>query len=435
MKKVFFWIKKCIPKKFLDKIRPIYNLLSVILAAVFYGFPSKKIKIIGVTGTKGKSTTTEIISAIFEEAGYSTAVSNTIRFKIGNKSNRNMIKMSMPGGFFLQKFLAKAVREKIDFAIIEMTSEGSKFKRHRFLNLERLVFTNLSQEHLEAHGGYENYLQAKLDIGRHCIEKSSRKDTAVIVNSDDKESCKFIELKAVKKYKFSLSDVDGHEIKKDGISFQYGGQKIISPLLGLFNLYNILAAISVAESYGIKKEIIKKAVEKFSGVRGRVEKIILDENDPDFSKQDFAVVVDYAHTEDSLEKIFKVFFNSEKIAVMGGTGGGRDKQKRKKMGAIAGKYCSKIILTTEDPYDEDPMEIIKDVAAGISSPIWEIVIDRREAISRAIELAKTGDTVLILSKGNNPYIMRKNGIKELWGDGWGDARVAKEELKKVLAKK
>jgi UDP-N-acetylmuramoyl-L-alanyl-D-glutamate--2,6-diaminopimelate ligase len=192
-----------------------------------------------------------------------------------------------------------------------------------------------------------------------------------------------------------------------------------SCLSGQFNLYNILAAVTYAKTQSISLDVIKKALEKFKGIKGRVEKI--DEG------QDFTVIVDYAHTADSLEKLYDVFQHSKRICVLGNTGGGRDTWKRKVMAKVAEKHCSQIFLTDEDPYDENPKEIVKEMAEAIKRPIYKIIMDRREAIREAFKHAKTGDTVLITGKGTDPYIMGPNGTKT----SWSDAKVAREELKKL----
>jgi len=408
-----------IPESAFNFFNPLYHRALAISAAVIYRFPSRKIKVIGVTGTKGKSSTVEILSAILEEAGYKTALTNTIRFKIGNESKENLYKMSMPGRFFLQHFIKKAVDAKCDYLILEMTSQGAITHRHRFIQLDAFVFTNISPEHIEAHGSYEKYKQAKLDLCK-ALSNSNKKERALIVNADDKESASFLECGADKKITYSLKDAEPYEIKKEGIDFTFGGKKAHSQLSGTFNLYNILAAASTARSQGVSDETIIRAVEKFSGIAGRVQKIEAGQN--------FTVIVDYAHTPDSLEKLYQVFQTSRKICVLGGTGGGRDSWKRKEMGHIADEYCDEIILTDEDPYDEDPRKIVDGVAAGITSRTPAIVMDRREAIREGLKKAAAGDTVLITGKGTDPYIMGPNDTKT----PWSDAKVAKEELERVL---
>lgn len=403
-------IRKYIPTKIFIFFQPAYHYSLTLLAALIYRFPSRKIKIIGVTGTKGKSTTTEIINALLEEAGYKTALSNTIRYKVGNESTDNKFKMSMPGRFFVQRLIRKAVNKKCDYIILEMTSQGTLQFRHKFINLNTFIFTNLSPEHIESHGSYENYLNAKLAIA---------KAQTIIANADDKEHVKFLEQKSEKKITYSIKDVEPYTLKSEDIDFTWASKSIHSPLSGLFNLYNLLAGITCVKNLGVSDEIIIRAIEKFSGVKGRVERIN--------AGQDFTVIVDYAHTPDSLEKLYQVFESSRNICVLGGTGGGRDNWKRKEMGRIADAYCDEIILTDEDPYDENPDKIVADVAEGIKNQVPKIIMDRRQAIAEALKSAKTGDSVLITGKGTDPYIMGANGLKT----PWSDADIVREELLKL----
>jgi UDP-N-acetylmuramoyl-L-alanyl-D-glutamate--2,6-diaminopimelate ligase len=410
-------VRKMIPRRLFSFFQPAYHLSLAFIAALWYRFPSEHIKVIAVTGTKGKSSTTEILNAILEEAGFKTALSNTIRFKIGDTSRENLYKMSMPGRFFTQSFLRQAVDAKCDYAVMEMTSQGSLLFRHRFIDLDALVFTNLSPEHIEAHGSYENYAEAKVNIAR-ALEASSKQNTAIVANIDDKESERFLARQVARKITFSLKDVEPYETKSDGLVFTLHGRSVSSRLSGQFNLYNILGAAAAARSQGVSDDVIVRAIAKFDRIPGRVQRIDVG--------QKFNVVVDYAHTPDSLEKLYGAFKSTRNICVLGGTGGGRDGWKRKEMGRIADENCAEIILTDEDPYDEDPRKIVDDVAAGISKNKPSIIMDRREAIREALKKARPGDSVLITGKGTDPYIMGPNGSKT----PWSDAAVAKEELQK-----
>lgn len=402
MEKTLRFTEKLIPKKIYNFFQPIYHYKLALIGALFYIFPSRKIKVIAVTGTKGKSTTTEIINAILEKAGYKTALSNTIRYKVGNESTPNKFKMSMPGRFFIQKLIREAVNKKCDYIILEMTSQGTLQFRHNFIDLDALVFTNLSPEHIESHGSYEKYRDAKLKIAE-ALSRSNKRPRIIVANADDKEAEKFLSYEAEIKKTFSI---------KDNIPN--------TDLLGEFNKYNILASITLARALNIKEEIINEAVSNFKEIPGRVQFVNCGQN--------FKVVVDYAHTKDSLEKLYGTFENSRKICVLGGTGGGRDVWKRKEMGYIADIYCDEIILTNEDPYDENPDQIIKHVTEGIKNKKPIIEMDRREAISKALRKAKADDVVLITGKGTDPYIMGPNNTML----PWNDAQVTKEELEKLL---
>jgi UDP-N-acetylmuramoyl-L-alanyl-D-glutamate--2,6-diaminopimelate ligase len=421
MEKILRTTEKLVPRSLYTFFQPIYHWKLAFLGALMYRFPSKNITVIGVTGTKGKSSTVELISAILEEAGYKTALTNTIRFKIGDSAERNMFKMSMPGRFFMQQFLRKAVNEKCDFAILEITSQGAQFYRDRFIDLDTLVFTNLSPEHIEAHGSYENYVEEKVGIARR-MAGSAKKHRTVLINRDEKEAIRFREAAQharVDALEYGLDDVKPYEILASGIDFTLDGKRIHSPLTGEFNLSNIVAAVTAAELHGVADEVIEKAVAKFSGIPGRVEKIS--------AGQDFEVIVDYAHTTDSMEKLYKAFPGKRKICIFGSTGGGRDAWKRPEMGRIADQHCDEIIITDDDSYDEDVTQIMEEIAAGITAHTPTLIADRRLAIHEGLNRARTDDVVLLTGKGTDPYLMGPNGSKI----PWSDAEIAKEEILKL----
>lgn len=425
-------IKGFIPAPIFGFFQPAYHWSLSFLAALVYGFPSRKINVIAVTGTKGKSSTTEILNAILEKAGNKTALSNTIRFKIGDKSERNLFKMSMPGRFSMQRLIRRAVGENCKYFIAEMTSQGSLLFRHRFIDINTLIFTNLSPEHIEAHGSYKNYVDAKLNIAKN-MERSSKRPTTIIVNSDEKESSQFLSYSVNKKISYNHKEAEPYKIKEIGLEFTFDSHPMRSNLSGLFNLYNILAAATCAKNEGTPNNTIAAAIAEFDHIPGRVEKIE--------TGQDFTVVVDYAHTADSLEKLYMVFRPNPRIksdlqktvlqkliAILGGTGGGRDTSKRAVMGKLADDYCDIVILTNEDPYDEDPQKIVTDVSKGVTSKKPLIIMDRRLAIREAVKQARTGDVILITGKGTDPYIMGPRGTKT----PWSDADIAREEIRASL---
>ena len=417
-------IRRYIPRRIFSFFQPAYHMSMSFLAAMWYRFPSKEIAVIGVTGTKGKSSTVEILSAILEEAGYVTAISNTIRSKIAGDSVRNLYKMSMPGRFFIQRFLRQAVRRGCHYVILEMTSQGALMYRHRWIDLDALIFTNLSPEHIEAHGSYDNYADAKLSIAR-TMEKSCKDERTLIVKADDDAADRFMECTADRKITYSIHDVEPYESSEHGLKFTYSGRRVSSRLPGTFNLYNILAAATAAKSQGVSDDMIIRAVEKIDVIPGRVQRIEVGSMTD--SSIRFSVIVDYAHTPDSLEKLYQALPSSGKICILGGTGGGRDTWKRAEMGRIADTHCREIILTDEDPYDEDPRKIVDDVAQGIVSKKPTIIMDRRQAIVSAIGRARGGDLVIITGKGTDPYIMGPCGSKL----PWSDADVVNEEIVKL----
>ncbi len=420
MEKLLRKIEKIVPRKLYKLIQPVYHYILMICGIIIYKFPGHSIHIIGITGTKGKSTTTEYVNAVLEAAGYSTAILSTIRFKIADNNKENKYKMTMPGRFFVSKFIHDAQKAGCQYAIIEMTSEGARFYRHRGIPIDTLIFTNLTPEHIDSHGSFENYLKAKLSIAR-AVERSSKGYKRIIVNKDDTHADNFLVYNVHEKMGYRLHDWD---TKYKHINIKLPGD---------FNKMNALAAITFGESLGIYDDIIKKGIESVEIVRGRCEEIKYNDN--------LIAVIDYAHTPDSLEKMYKLYSNKGKIiSVLGGTGGGRDKSKRKIMGALASQYAQKVFVTDEDPYDEDPLSIINDVAEGVEKSKLEIIFSRREAINKAMRsailLQKEDEYkncnqnifyILITGKGTDPYIMRANTERE----PWDDARVTREEIEKL----
>lgn len=416
-----------IPKPLFRLAQPFYHGLLAIVGAIIYRFPGRKIKVIAITGTKGKSSTVEFVNAILEAAGHKTALASTIRFKIGDLSRPNLMKMTMGGRFTLQRFLRRAVSSQCDYAVLEMTSVGTVQFRHWFIPLNALIFTGIQPEHLDFHGSYDKYLQAKLELAK-AIARSPKRPRIVVANTDSPEAEKFLAAQVEKSLPYSLHS--GHPIKigDDGIEFVFKDTRVASPLHGEFNIANMLAAATLADALGIAPGTIKHGLESVAKVPGRAEMITASRADL-AAKQDFKVVVDYAHTPESLTAIYEAFPGSRKVCVLGGTGGGRDRWKRKVMGEIADKYCAQIIITDEDPYDEDPKQIMDDVASGVENKEkLGIIPDRREAIKSALNKAETGDIVIVSGKGTDPYIMGPRGTKI----PWSDARICQEELEKIL---
>ena len=328
--------------------------------------------------------------------------------------------MTMPGRFFVQRFLRRAVTAGCTHAIIEITSEGAKQYRHTFLELDALIFTNLTPEHIESHGSFENYKQAKLSIARR-VATSIKRPRYLVANVDDEHGADFLNFEVEHRLPYSLNDLSLHSLHKDSVSLVFGDVTIRVPLIGLFNVYNILAAITLSRSLGISFSTIDKALRTLPPVAGRVEQFTSSKDAP----KHITAVVDYAHTPDSLEKLYQSFPDTYKVCILGNTGGGRDTWKRPEMGAIAERYCDQIILTNEDPYDENPRLIVEQMAKGIQNQEkLEIIMDRRQAIATAFAEAPENAYVLISGKGTDPYIMGPHGTKT----PWSDAEVVKEEL-------
>lgn len=406
------FIKALIPQRIQHFILPRYHLLLAYLGSVYYRHPSRDITVIGITGTKGKSSVTEILSTLLTAGGYQVASASTIRFQIAGKERRNLMKMTMPGRFFLQSFLRQAVDADCTHAIIEMTSEGARLNRHRFIDMDALLFTNLSPEHIESHGSFAAYKAAKLKIATQ-LARSKKTDRVVISNLDDPHGEDFLHTDVEKQIGYSLQDLTLHSLHKDSVSLVFPKTTIRAPFVGLFNVYNVLAAIKYARFLDISWETIEQALRTHPPIRGRVERFTA----PASAVKPVTVVVDYAHTPDSLQKLYQAFPDERKVCVLGNTGGGRDTWKRPEMAEIAEQYCERIILTNEDPYDEDPRKIVDDMYRGISdTEKVKIIMDRRSAIKHAIEHAPAHSLILVSGKGTDPYIMGPRGSKTPWSD-------------------
>lgn len=435
MEKILDLGRKIIPRKIFRSLQPYYHFILSILGAVIYGFPGRKMYVIAVTGTKGKSTTTEIMNSILESSGEKTVLSNTIKTKVVGEERKNLSKMTTRGRFFTQRLLREALNKGARFAVLEISSEATLRFGHKFLFLDALIFTNLEPEHIEAHGSYEKYVNAKLNIARELqkgVNKKFSPGRVLVANSDDKESEKFLSLNIPNKITYSLRDTTATKADENGSVFQIGKTVIRSSLPGIFNVSNMLGCIALAKFIGIKDESIKNSLEGINLIRGRMEKIK--------EGQKYDVVVDYAHTPNSLRSVYETYSQNQKnkkhlVCILGNTGGGRDKWKRPEMGKIAGEYCDEIILTNEDPYDEDPRNILEEMILGIEDKSkTKIILDRREAIRNALERAmeiNKETAVIITGKGTDPYIMGPNGTKQKWDD----AEVVREELKDLLSKK
>jgi UDP-N-acetylmuramoyl-L-alanyl-D-glutamate--2,6-diaminopimelate ligase len=396
-----------------------YHLAWAHGSAWWYGNPSHKLVVIGVTGTKGKSTTAELIYQILTGTGHKAALSSTVHFVIGKEEERNLFKMSMPGRGYLQQFLRKAADAGCTHAVMELTSEGALQHRHAGVELNALVFTNLAPEHIERHGSYEAYGNAKLSLA-YALACSPKRPRIIVANADDEWGQKFLDIDADVKAPFALADAAPYTADDRGVRFLWQGTLFSVPLPGLFNLKNCLAALTVGGALGLSPDKMRQVLERAAPVAGRAQRIERG--------QPFAVVVDYAHTPDSLEALYEAYKNKRIIAVIGSTGGGRDTWNRPIKGEVTDKHASTAYITNEDPYDEDPQAILAEIAKGFTKNQPRLVLDRRTAIAEALQEAKDqGDAVLITGKGTDPYIMGPKGTKEVWSD----AQVAAEELAKL----
>lgn len=414
-------IKKIIPKFLLSW----YHLSLAHLANFIYGHPSERLIVIGVTGTNGKSTTVNLIAKILQEAGCKVVWSSTVNFCDGQREWLNNLKMTMPGRFFLQRLLALGVKNRARFAVIESSSEGILQYRQIGIHYDTMVFTNLTPEHIEAHGGFENYKHAKLEYFRH-LEQLPYKFInghkilkQIVINGDDKYADEFLNFHADQKFIYHRADARNLQINEQGINFDFEHAHFSLKLKGIFDVYNALAALSVAMGSKIDLAVAKRALEKIPNVPGRME--LIEEG------QNFQVLVDYAPEPESLKQMYETIKGWQKnkiIHLLGSTGGGRDRARRKVLGEIAAANANVVIVTNEDPYDDNPQEIIDDVAMGAPNALK--ILDRRKAIAKALSLAQAGDLVIITGKGAEQKMAVAGGYVP-----WDDRMVVREELKKI----
>lgn len=410
-------LESLLPRRtYVALLRP-YHLAWVAMSAFMCGFPARRLTVIGITGTKGKSSVSEMLFAILRHADYPTAMAGTIRFAVNEDSRPNLFKMTMPGRGFLQKFLRDAVEKGAKYAVIEVTSEGAVQHRHQFLDMDALIFTNLQKEHIESHGSMEAYAKAKFRLGQ-ALAHSPKRPRAIIANSDSEYAKPYLALPVETKLPFGIGDAQDVHLLDGAVTFRYEGVLFEIPQPGEFSVLNALAAIKTAAWLGVSAEKSAQALHLLTRIPGRAEKIE--------AGQDFVAIVDYAHTPDSLRALYGAYGKRRKICVLGNTGGGRDTWKRPLMGQIADEECDEVILTNEDPYEEDPGAILDAMAKGMKCTP-RIIMDRREAIHTALTLAHPNDVVLVTGKGTDPYIMEANGKRTLWSD----ANVVREELEKL----
>jgi len=400
---------------------------------------------------------------MLNEAGYKTGLTSTAIFSDGSDERLNDKKMTMPGRFFIQRMIHRMIKNECLYAVIETTSEGIKQFRHRFINYDVVLFTNLYPEHIESHGSFEKYREAKGNLFKHlsryknkyvdsnkkvCRVRNglkkielNRVQKTIIVNGDDREASYFLNFWSEAKIIYSLApnfnsskleqNISNELSVKDltvlrgdllsvtveGLEMKVNNHDLHISLLGDFNAKNVLAAYAVGLSQGIEDEKIKMGLEKVKTLAGKME--IIPE------AKDFIAMVDYSFEPKALENLYKtikLFPYNKLIHVLGSTGGGRDKSRRQILGALAAKMADIVIVTNEDPYDEDPQEIINEVALGAENNGKNreenlfLVLDRGDALKKAVNMAQTGDLVLVTGKGAEQYICLSQGKKMAWDD-------------------
>jgi UDP-N-acetylmuramoyl-L-alanyl-D-glutamate--2,6-diaminopimelate ligase len=424
-------IKKLIPKFVLR----MYHFILAKFSAFWFGYPSRKMVVIGVTGTKGKSTTSYFIAKILENFGFKVGMTGTALFKINEKEWLNKFKMTMLGRFGLQKLLKDMVLAGCKYAIVETSSEGIAQSRHIGIDYDIAVFTNLTPEHLESHGGFENYKKAKGKLFKGLLKSFRKKidgidiPKIIVANMDDEHAPYFLNFSADEKITFGMKNhtadikAENFVFDADKSVFEIGDDKFEMDIPGKMNAYNALASIAVSRALSIGFKQIKTALAKIKTMPGRMEFIE--------GGQDFKVIVDYAHEPESFRQIYETVEKMKKrriIHVFGATGGGRDKSRRPLMGKMASDRADIAVITTDDPYDERPEKIANNVFAGVAVKNREkvlIISDRKKAIKKAIEIAEKDDIVLITGKGCEQAMVLAKGKKI----PWDDREIAREMLR------
>ncbi len=390
-----------------NPLRLFYHKMLAVLANLYFRFPSRYLNVIAVTGTKGKTTTTNLIASVLTEAGYRVGMTSTIKFQVGERQWANTTKITTLGPFTLQKLLRQMVNDRCTHAVVEVSSHAILQNRIWGVNIDTAVFTNIGEDHLDYHGGFDNYLRAKgLIFDR--LNRSARKSRiqkVAVLNKDDVHFNYFDQFLADRKYVYGMG---GGTVFASNMTLHPGGStftlhvpnnkaEVNLKIPGEFNVYNSLAAAAVGLANNINIETLKDSLEKASVIPGRFESIECG--------QKYSVIVDYAHTVESLESLLEMYKNLTRgrlFTVFGATGGGRDKGKRPKMGAAADKHSDFIVVTDDDPYEEDEWRIIEDVSKGISRKegenFWKIP-NREEAIKLVLTMAREGDTVVVAGKG------------------------------------
>jgi UDP-N-acetylmuramoyl-L-alanyl-D-glutamate--2,6-diaminopimelate ligase len=408
-------IKKFIPVSLFKKIEPTGHLIEAVSLNAIHGFPLRGLKVIGVTGTNGKTSTSFLIHKMLTEAGYNAGLMTTVAYGVGKDINPQIAHMTSVSVPLLIKRVKAMKAQGMDWLVLETTSHALAQHRTWGVPYSIAVMTNVTHEHLDYHGSFEKYLSAK----RMLFEQTNNNKKGMrvgIINAEDPSAESFAA--AVQNsitYGLKEGDIQATKLKLTSGGSRYVAKigddeyRIECHLPGSFNVSNSLAAVAVGRVLGLSKDQIEQGIAALEGVEGRMTRI--DEG------QDFEVIVDFAHTPDSFEKLFKDLkpVVEGKLICLFGSAGRRDEAKRAVQGRLAGQYCDKVIITEEDDRDIDGIEILSQIAEGAESAgkvrdkDLFLVHDRTEAIEFALKRAKKGDTVLLLGKGHEKTIERADG--------------------------
>lgn len=384
-----------VPEQIVKILVPDSRQALGLIATRFYGFPSKELSLIALTGTNGKTTTTHVVESIFIQK-YKIGLIGTLYYKMNGVIHKS--KDTTPEPPDLQEILRRMADARFDYCVMETSSHGIEFFRLTGCQFRVAVFTNLTQDHLDFHKTMENYLNAKLKLFRWLSA-----DDYAVINIDDSYGHHFVSATQARVISYGLSAQAA--VRAENIRYHIKGTsyRLVTPkgaieietgLVGRFNVYNALAAVAVAVSQDLDLATIKAGLEANIRVSGRFELVERG--------QEFAVVVDYAHTPDGMENVLSLArsLNPKRVITLFGCGGDRDKEKRPIMGDMADRFSDEIILTADNPRNEDPAQIIAEISRGCGSKPVHKILDRGEAIRYAVRMAEAGDIVMILGKGH-----------------------------------
>lgn len=405
---MFQKLKKKIPQH--SPLRLFYHKVMAVLAATYYRFPGGRMTVIGITGTNGKTTTCHLVFDILREAGFKVGMLTTADFQIDDQIFMNNFKMTTLPPFKFQKLLRWMADRGCQYAVVEVTSHAMDQSRLWGVSVDMAVFTNLTHDHLDYHTSEEEYVKAKGKLFG-LLNFTKRKPNVPkisIINADDPQASYFEQFVADRTYLYGFNRGSYQALAP--VCLASGSRFVLKvpndqveielSLPGKFNIENALAAATVCVALQINLQTIQHALSKARSVPGRLERIS--------EGQKYHAIVDYAHAPDSLEKLLSMFrgLTPKRLILVFGATGDRDRTKRPIMGQIADKYADEIILTDDDPYTENNLAIIAEVAAGINRTegvhFWKIP-NRRQAIGTGLAIAREGDTVIVAGKGCEPF--------------------------------
>ncbi len=376
------------------------DLALAIVAANFYDNPSSKLKLIGITGTNGKTTIATLLYRLFKKLQYKTGLLSTIKIMIDEEEM--MTTHTTPDSMKLNKALSQMVSKGVTHCFMEVSSHGIHQKRTAGLQFEGGIFTNLSHDHLDYHNSFAEYR----DVKKSFFDQLPKTSFA-LVNLDDKNGLVMLQNTKAKKYTYALKTVADYKAKIienqfDGLQLNIDNHEIWTKLIGSFNAYNLLAIFTVADLLGQDKLEVLRVISELENVDGRFQHTI--------SKTGISTIVDYAHTPDALKNVLETIetirSHNEQVITVVGCGGDRDKKKRPKMGNIASVLSNQVVFTSDNPRSEDPEKIIQEMEAGVQPENYKKTIsitNRKQAIKTACKLADKGDIILVAGKGHETY--------------------------------